>query len=142
MKRIVCFALCTLFMCLFGCTKTPEPSVPRITVTVENEATEADIWIIPDTEANRKTTVWGTTTVGKLAKNSAVTAQATQDEAGQYLFRMIDVDGYYYAASGIALSDGYTLRLKVLEGVMQYALEVSDASGEILETYEVFCARL
>ena len=55
----------------FACRKT-EPAEPGPTeqtgpeITVVNEAVKADFWILPDTEANRKTSLWGTASADDL----------------------------------------------------------------------------
>ena len=62
------------------------------TITIINGVYEASIWILPDTEANRKTTLWGTATVSKIQADSS--SQAGIDKPGdngQYLFRMISL---------------------------------------------------
>ena len=150
MKKLVPFAACLLLgAVLFGCGKKPAaPEQPKPatadgpTVTIRNDLAEADVWLIPDTEANRKTTLWGTATAGKLALN------ATQDVAldalggpGAYLLRAIGTDHMYYEANGLALAAGSTVRLCPGEGPGSVRVEVTDAAGKT-EAIDGFAGRL
>ena len=111
-------------------------------VTFINGARDADIWILPDTQENRKTTLWGTATASKVKTDESRLAPLCEEgDNGRYLLRMIDTDGFYYAADSITLQDGWTLRIYETD-VMASTLEVTDGSGVKQGTYEVFCARL
>ena len=113
-----------------------------VKITVINDVAEADIWILADTEANRKTTLWGTATVKKMAEGeSRETMICEPGDNGQYLFRMIDADKFYYSADALSLEEGWTLRVSG-EDIGSITLEVTDENGVLQNTYEVFCARL
>ena len=112
------------------------------TITIINGVYEASIWILPDTEANRKTTLWGTATVSKIQADSS--SQAGIDKPGdngKYLFRMIDTEHMYYSSENLILEDGWTLEIKgdIRSGV---TIEVMDKDGNLNAAYEVFAARL
>ena len=145
MKRIICFALCILSgTLLFGCTKTtePEPERPRISVFVVNEANEADVWILPDTEANRKTTLWGTATVAKLNVNDKQPASVEESESGAYLFRMIDTDLKFYSVSGIKLKADYMLTLRPTGAFYDFELLIFDENGNLIGMYDGVASKL
>ena len=110
------------------------------TVTFVNEVCDGDIWILPQTAANLKTTVWGTATVpkAKMGESREVTLGEAGD-GGLYIFRMIDVDGFFYSANGIVLEDGWRVKVGGEDGVV---LEVRDGGGVLQKTHEVFVARL
>ncbi len=121
-------------------TPSPDDASPKITVSfVQDTGEKADVWIIPDTEKNRKTSVWGTATIARTepGKEAAVTLNE-----GTYLFRMIDEDEMYYEANGIVLKDGAHIILHPGEGIKDPVLEVISADGRTSEKYEVFWAAL
>ena len=60
---------------------------------------------------------------------------------GQYLFRMIDTDKWYYSSENLVLEDGWTLEIKQ-ESKHVYVIEVADKDGTLKASYEVFAARL
>lgn len=112
------------------------------TVTFINGAAQADVWILPDTQGNRKTTLWGAATLPGVKTGEGVpAAPGAPGDGGRYLLRMIDVDGFYYSADGLALAPGCTVRLKETE-LMTYCVEVRDAAGAVIGDYSVFAARL
>ncbi|MBQ9414226.1 MAG: hypothetical protein IJU16_03765, partial [Clostridia bacterium] len=101
-----------------------------------------DVWILPDTEANRKTTVWGTATLSKLAKGDSRQAPLCEPgDDGRYLLRLIDTDGFYYSASGVLLKADWTLQISG-SGLDDIAAEVLDESGTSQATYAMFAAKL
>ena len=147
MRKALSILLCLVTISLFcGCNTTKESETVATTcdrtITIINSVYEASIWVLPDTEANRKTTLWGTATVSKLQADSS--SQAGIDKPGdngQYLFRMIDTDKMYYSSENLVLEDGWTLEIKgnIRSGV---TIEVTDKDGKLNATYEVFAARL
>ena len=61
------------------------------TVTFVNAVRDADAWILPQTAANLKTTVWGTATVPKAkAVESRRVPLGEAGDGGLYIFRMIN----------------------------------------------------
>ena len=146
MKKIVFITVCLLLVLLLGGCKAKEQNNMIIksdkAVNFINEVKDADIWILPETEENLKTTLWGTATVSKTKAGESVKAPLCEPgDDGYYMFRMIDVDKFYYSANGITLKAGYTLKLKEID-INRVNLEVSDENGELINTYEVFSARL
>lgn len=144
MKKAVLIFVCLFTLLLCGCNLKEQSDMDNKngTVTVINKVKDADIWILPQTEKNLKTTVWGTATVSKLKTSES--CQATLCEPGDdglYIFRMIDTDSFYYSANGIKLKSGDTIEIKENEE-QAYALEVRDENGKVKNTYEVFSARL
>ena len=60
---------------------------------------------------------------------------------GQYIFRMIDTDHFFYSANDLTLKTGWSLEIKGYE-LHSFVIEVTDENGEMINTYEVFAARL
>lgn len=146
MKRIVLIAACILTLLLLCSCKAKEPNNMIIktdkAITVINEVKEADIWLLPETQENLKTTVWGAATAAGVKTGTQVRAPLCEaGDNGLYIFRMIDKESFYYSANGIALEAGDTLRITQNDNAA-CTLEVSGSSGEVKASYEVFSARL
>lgn len=112
------------------------------TITFINGVTEADVWIMPETEENLKTSLWGTALIPKIKTGEI--RQAPLCEPGDdshYIVRLIDDDGFYYSAKGITLEDGWALKITG-EKMNSVIIEVTDASGVLKGAYNVSCARL
>ncbi len=150
MKIIKLLTACMLILSAAGCTheEEPAPEGPAAgTVTFINEVTDTDIWILADTEGNRKTTVWGTPAVRGLITGAETEVQLCEPaESGRYLIRMISAKKMYFSADDVVLQDGWTVRFRAGEYVndnpVSWALEVTDVNGNPVETYEVFGAAL
>ena len=132
----------------FACRKT-EPAEPGPTeqtgpeITIVNEAVKADFWILPDTEANRKTSLWGTASADDLKAGDKIKLKIGEPgEGGTYLVRVIDADGGFYSADGLTLAEGYTLRLTEEENLMAARIEVLDENGEMIFSEPAFVGRL
>ena len=111
-------------------------------ITFVNELTDLDVWILPNTEENRRTTLWGTATLGGMSEDEErqISFAALEGEV-LYLVRVIDTREVYYAADSVRLEPGCTVRLSSGDGPMTAVLEVTGADGTT-ETYVVFAARL
>ncbi|MBQ1319978.1 MAG: hypothetical protein IIY53_07090 [Solobacterium sp.] len=150
MKTIKLLAVCMLALFAAGCTRAeePAPEAPAAgTVIFVNEVTDTDVWILADTEENRKTTVWGTPAVRGLKVNTETEAQLCEPaENGLYLIRMISAGKMYFSADDVVLEDGWTIRFRVgkyyNDHPVSWVLEVTDTEGNPMETYEVFGAAL
>ena len=144
MKKAVLVFVCLFMLLLCGCNSEEQSDMENKngTVTVINKIKDADIWILPQTEKNLKTTVWGTATVSKLKTDESRQAPLCEPgDDGLYIFRMIDTDSFYYSANGIKLENGDTIEIKRNED-QACALEVRGENGKVNNTYEVFSARL
>ena len=115
----------------------------RMAVTVTNQVKTADVWIIPDTEENRKTTIWGAATISQLGTEASETVYLNDsaDEAGAYLIRMIDEDGMFYSVDGINLEDNQSIVIRETEDRI-VIIEIYDVNGTKLTEDEMFAARL
>ncbi|MEE0958060.1 MAG: hypothetical protein UH734_08285, partial [Ruminococcus sp.] len=112
------------------------------TVTFVNRVNETDLWILPKTEKNLKTTVWGTAAASKVKTGeSRQVPLCDPGDGGLYLIRMIDTDSFYYSANDVALEAGWTIEIKQNDTHGATA-EVKDENGALKKTYEVFSARL
>ena len=127
---------------LCSCKTNQTAPVNNKTVTFINEVKDADVWILPETEENLKTTLWGTATVSGIKKNESRKAPLCDaGEDGLYIIRMIDTDSIYYSAGGIALESEWTVRItgNDLHSIM---VEVTDENDVLKNTYSVFAASL
>ena len=144
-KRILAaiFLLPVFLLCCCTTRETEAMETKNIgTITFINSVNEADVWILADTEANLKTTLWGKATLSKIPKGESRQAPLCEPgDEGLYLFRMIDTDKYYYSVDHIALEDGWTAEIKG-EELHLITIEVTDGNGTLVNTYEVFAARL
>lgn len=146
MKKALIWVMTMLLLCGCKANRTPPatdtPPASDQTVTFINGVKDADVWILPETEANRKTTVWGTATASDVKTDESRQAPLCDaGESGLYLIRMIDTDHMFYSANGVALESGWTVRVAG-EDLRSVTAEVTDENGVLQGTYEVFAARL
>lgn len=146
MKQIALILACICMLgTLWGCGSEEQPAPQAApegkTVTFQNGVTEGDLWILPHTQENRKASLWGAASLaGVKTGESRLLPLPEPGEEGLYLFRMIDAEGFYYAADGLTLEEGWTLEIREEDG--SFTLEIRDGAGEIKDAREVFAARL
>lgn len=146
MKKAALIAVCIIMLaalcaCAGGESNETESTSGK-TVTFVNGITDADVWILPETQENLKTTVWGKATLpGIKAGESRTFPLCEPGDDGLYMLRVIDTGGFFFSANGIALDDGMTLKIT---GDDRQALkaEVTSPGGTITVEYELFSARL
>ena len=148
MKKSVIITICLLsLLSLCGCKKESEEEIVKevgetIEITFINETEETtDVWVLPDIEANRKTSIWGKAMIEKLPVGSEDKVKVEKQEEDSYLLRVIDKDQLYYEANDIIIKEGYTLKLILDSESFVASLEVTDETGNT-QTYEVLCASL
>ena len=113
--------------------------IPSISVSFQNEVEEADVWVLPQTEENRKTSLWGTPSAGKLGLGETAELSLTNAEnAEAWLVRIIDVDKAYYSAQDLKLEDGCTVVFKSEGSKFDAVIEVQDQNGAVVYTAEAF----
>ena len=103
----------------------------EISVTFVNGVEDADIWILPQTDENLGTTLWGTPTLKDSVKDTIGTCRV-EGGAENYIVRIIDADEAYYAASDFILLDGYTVRFTSDTDKYDAALTVIDENGSVI----------
>lgn len=140
---IIVFLMAMLIAC--GCENGEQSNMEiekTKQITFINELNSADVWILPQTEQNLKTTVWGTAIISKADTSESVSAMIPEpSDDGLYIFRMIDTDGYYYSANGLTIEAGWTVKI-LGEDLNSVTIEVTDENGALQKTYEAFAARL
>ena len=67
-----------------------------ITVSFVDSVENADVWLIPDTEKNRKTSVWGTASIKNAEQEKEYSVSISKNPGDMYLLRMIDIRHIYY----------------------------------------------
>ena len=113
--------------------------IPTVSVTFQNEVEEADVWLLPQTEENLKTSLWGTPSAGALEKGASAELTLTNPEyAEAWLVRIIDRNKAYYSAQDLKLEDGYTVVFKSEGSKFDAVIEVHDASGAVIFSAEAF----
>ncbi len=114
-----------------------------ITISFVNEVEPSDVWIIENTEANKKTSLWGMASIEKAQLEKEYTVTVREDSNNSYLLHMIDTDGVYYSADNVTLKDGYSMNIYKGDGEFEeIILSVYDESGEKVADYSVFYAAL
>ena len=110
-----------------------------IRVTLINRVKTADFWILPQTEENLKTSLWGTAAAKSLGvdEQREITLSKT-GEQDAFLVRVIDSDHSYYAAKDVPLGDGYVICLQSDGSTTDAIIEIRDASGTVLKTQRAF----
>ena len=109
-----------------------------ISVTFINDVEKADIWILPQTKENLKTSLWGTATISKLKPGEKKTISINDFEEGRYIVRIIDDDKAFYSANDIVLKEKYTIRFKTDETKYEAELVTLDQNGEAVSKTEAF----
>ena len=113
--------------------------IPTISVTFQNEVEEADVWLLPQTEENLKTSLWGTPSAGALEKGESVELTLTNPGyAEAWLVRIIDRNKAYYSAQDLKLEDGYTVVFKSEGSKFDAVIEVHDANGTVVFSAKAF----
>lgn len=120
-----------------------EPGVPTVEIAVRNRIADADLWILPDVEKNRHTTLWGKATLSRadVSEDLPISVRIPS-EPGTYLIRLIDSRQMYYAVGGVGLREKQTIVIENGERPMTASVRVQDPAGEIVSAYELFVARL
>lgn len=146
MRKAILIAICLVMLaalCACGGSENEitEPLSSK-TVTFINGIADADVWILPETQENLKTTVWGKATLpGIKAGESREFTLCEPGDDGLYILRVIDNGGFFYSANGIALDDGTTLRITG-DDRQSFKAEVTGPGGTVTGEYELFSARL
>ena len=113
--------------------------IPTVSISFQNEVEEADVWLLPQTEGNLKTSLWGTPSAGALEKGESAELTLTNPEyAETWLVRIIDHEKAYYSARDLKLEDGYTVIFKSEGSKFDAVIEVHDASGVVVFSAEAF----
>lgn len=152
MKKALAIALCLInLLLLCSCTAKEQSNMETTTetgnaavktVTFVNGVKEADVWILPQTQENLKTTLWGTPTISDVKTGESIEFPLCEPgDNGLYILRMIDTDSFYYSANGIELREGCILKIKGNE-LQSITVEVADENDELISSYEAFAARL
>ena len=113
------------------------PVVTDVEIRFVNQVGEADVWILRDTEANRKTTLWGKADLAGSKAGAEATLTVERDGSGSFLFRAIGADHMYYRVDGVALENGSCLVFRRGGGPLDYELAVEDAAGNETALYPV-----
>ena len=138
-----------LVLTLFACQKQEEakPEDTETSTTGEvmkirfvNEVEDTDLWILPQTEKNLKTSLWGTATVAMLKKEDAIEVAIEETSDHLYILRLIDQRGALYSANDFELHDGDTIVCDAIDDdFVRARLTLLDKDGkEVKVAEEVF----
>lgn len=139
--------LISIVLCILLCSCSAELGEPDMTRSVQTEANtvsitfinyveEADIWILPQTEENLKTSLWGTPTFSKMKAGEEGTPAVTDEGTGRYIIRIIDTDHAYYSANDLVLDDNYTVHFKTDDSKYEAGIIILDENGDSSTTVE------
>ncbi len=132
-----------LFACASGSRTSKDTPEETITISFVNSVQRADVWIISDTEKNRKTSVWGTASVKNAEPEKEYSVSIPRNDGDTYLLRMIDKDHIYYESKSVTLLDGYSIIIySKEENDQDIRLVVYDSDGKELTDGPVFNAAL
>ena len=141
--------LCLLLCCACGAEENPadpgpaEPAGEDVFITFRSEITTADIWLLPRTEQNLHSSLWGTATLPQLAGGTEAQVSLTAlGGPGVYILRAIDENEIFYEADELELEAGYTLCLSESDDPWTVTLEVTDSACAPVASYDVFAAAL
>lgn len=119
------------------------PREEDIGVTLINAVDTADFWILPQSDENLKTSLWGKATAKNLEAGTQCELTLTKtDEDDLFIVRIIDSDHAYFSANDIRLDDGYSIRFKTEDSKFDAVIEILDADGKILNTQGAFVGML
>ena len=116
-----------------------------VNISVINKIKKANLWVLKDTEENRKVTVWGPATVSDfdVELEQAITVYAdTAEQNHRFVINMIDEGEMYYSACEVVLEDGYRMVIREGEEIMSAFVDVYDEKENLIAQYEMFVARL
>ena len=117
------------------------PAGRTFDVTFENEVSKANIWILPQTGENMKTTIWGEATIVMERAGETRRVSIPAPGCGRFMIRVIDDDNMYYAVNEVALTDGSEVIFKEGTAPMEYLIEVGTPDGGSA-VYSSFAAKL
>ena len=123
-------------------TQAVEDMTRTINISFTDDVEPASVWILRDTEENRKISIWGTAMIKPDTVGSEVSADVPYAEDAKYLFRMIDDEGIYYSGDIPELRDGWNLRIYAIDDHWNMQLDVFDETGELRYECEIFNAAL
>ena len=146
LKTLFClFLVLTLFACQKQEETKPEDTETSATgemmkIRFVNEVEDTDLWILPQTEKNLKTSLWGTATVAMLKKEDAIEVAIEETSDHLYILRLIDQRGALYSANDFELHDGDTIVFDAIDDdFVRARLTLLDKDGkEVKVVEEVF----
>lgn len=147
MKKYLFLAICIMIsLVLVSCNTnqggTEMNNATESNSTIEvgfiNDVIEADVWILPQTEENLKSTLWGTATISKLKAGGEKSVEIDESDDHKYIIRLIDSDSAYFSVRDVALQSGYTICFKTDGTKYESKIEVIDQSGNELLSEEAF----
>ena len=143
LKILLCLFLA---LTLFACQKQEEdkPEETETSTTGEmmkirfvNEVEDTDLWILPQTEKNLKTSLWGTATVAMLKKEDAIEVVIEETSDHLYILRLIDQRGALYSANDFELHDGDTIVFDAIDDdFVRARLTLLDKEGKEVKVAE------
>ena len=143
LKILLClFLALTLFACQKQEEAKPEDTETSTTgemmkIRFVNEVEDTDLWILPQTEKNLKTSLWGTATVAMLKKEDAIEVAIEKTSDHLYILRLIDQRGALYSANDFELHDGDTIIFDAIDDdFVRARLALLDKEGKEVKVAE------
>jgi len=111
--------------------------LPSLFLAASNSSAAADIWVLPQTEENLNTTLWGPATIhlDEGARGDFVIPNAYDGDV--FLIRIIDENDAYYAVNDVVLHEGDQIRFaRDPEGSrFDSYIEILDWDDNVVSTY-------
>lgn len=107
-----------------------------ISVSFTSQIESADVWIIPNTEENRKTTNLGKAIIPKAVAGSEYSVLLPDIESHEYILRMIVDNNMYYESGYFWLTSGSTMEVTVQDN--SFTLVTHSADGKTTTRSSVF----
>ena len=143
LKTLFClFLVLTLFACQKQEEAKPEETETSTTgemmkIRFVNEVEDTDLWILPQTEKNLKTSLWGKATVAMLKKEDAIEVAIEETSDHLYILRLIDQRGALYSANDFELHDGDTIVFDAIDDdFVRARLTLLDKEGKEVKVAE------
>lgn len=111
--------------------------IPSLYILASNDSAAADIWILPQTEENLNTTLWGPVTL-HLDEGEQEGFSLTGAYDGDVFFiRIIDEDSAFYSVNDVVLHDGDHIHFAHDPGGSKFDsyIEIIDDNDNVVSTY-------
>ncbi len=111
--------------------------IPSLYILASNNSAAADIWVLPQTEENLNTTLWGPVTI-HLAEGEQGGFSLTGAYDGDVFFiRILDEESAFYSVNDVVLHDGDHIRFThdPDETKSDSYIEIVDENGNVVSTY-------
>lgn len=112
--------------------------IPTVYVTLVNDVVTADFWILPQTQENLGTSLWGAPTASLGPGQREDLAVTADYESDRFIIRIIDENDTFYSLNDVELESGYSVVFRSEGQAYDAVLEILDEEGETVRKEEAF----